>query len=357
MPIPTFSRSAASLCRSSFVFGLCFVSWISSAAAQDAGTPVGPFRTQSIELKSGWNAVYLEVEPLDTNPAALFEGTPVEIVAAYFRPSTSLEFIDSPSQLIGDRKGWSVWYAPERDDALLSTLNSLQAHRAYLIYTEADFTWNCSGSPYFDQVQWYANAYCLVGFPVDAANAPTVQNFFAGAAAHQPLKIYRMVNGRWALISDPAATLMEKGRAYWAKSYGASEFSGPFRVEFSGSASGGLIYNESTKARRLILRNVSSYPQEITLTVEAGATGKIPMAYVITALNASENVIDKISIPMPEVLTIPSIEPGAAVALDLEVVHEQVSDALLGSNIVIRSDAGLRVDVPVISIRRDLANP
>jgi hypothetical protein len=267
-----------------------------------------------------------------------------------------MEFIDSPSALIGDRKGWSVWYAPDRDDALLSNLNSLQAHRAYLIYSEEDFTWNCSGSPYFDRVQWYANAFCLVGFPIDASSAPTVANFFAGAEAHQPLKIYRMVDGRWALISDPAATLMEKGRAYWAESQGASEFAGPLRVEFEGESNGGLIYNESTRIRRLVIRNVSTYPQELTFTLEAGATGLVPLAYVITALNASENAIDRISVPMPEAMSIPSLEPGEVIALDLQIVQEQITEPVLGSNLVIRSDAGLRVDVPVISIRRDLAD-
>lgn len=356
MQILTFYRSLTVNYALAVALGLSALLPMGSLKGQEI-EGVGPFRTQTIALEAGWNAVYLEVEPLESDPTVLFAETPVEIAAAYFRPSSSLEFIESPDDLVGDRKGWSVWYAPERDDALLSNLYSLQAHRAYLIYSEEDYTWNCSGAPYFDTARWSANAFCLVGFPIDAANAPTVENFFSGAKAHQPLKIYRMIDGRWALISEPAATLMEKGRAYWTESKGASEFSGPFKVEFKGSSSGGLIFKESSQVRRVVIRNVSTYPQEFVLALEAGAKGKVPLAYVITALNASENAIDSLSVPMPDGLAIRSIEPGEAVALDLEIVQEQVTEPLLGSNLVIRSDAGLRVDVPIISIRRDLANP
>ncbi|MGZ0707127.1 hypothetical protein ACWPKO_02180 [Coraliomargarita sp. W4R53] len=345
--------------RQSFVgslFIICSVFFLSgmTTQAQVGAAGVGPFRTQTIQLKAGWNAVYLEVEPLDTEPSVLFLETPIGIAAGYFRPSTSMEFLDSPADLIGDRKGWSVWYAPERDDALLTDLYSMQAHRAYLIYSNEDYTWSLRGIPYFDSVQWYANSFCLVGFQIDAANAPTLSNFFAGAAAHQPLNIYRMVDGRWARISAPAATLMESGVAYWAQSTGASDFSGPFEVNFSGAAVGGLVFTEASQQRRLEITNVSDYPQDFSISLEAGETGLIPLAYIIQGLNASANVMDSISVPFPAELVVRSIEPGEAFALELEVFSELVSANKLGSNLVITSDAGLRVDVPILSIRSDL---
>lgn len=67
------------------------------------GSGVGPFKTQTIDLRAGWNAIYLELEPLQAEPNVLFDGTPIEIAASYFRPVTSMEFFESPSQLLGDR--------------------------------------------------------------------------------------------------------------------------------------------------------------------------------------------------------------------------------------------------------------
>ena len=40
-------------------------------------------RTQSITLHKGWNAVYLQVDPTNSKPAACFQGTPVSIAASY----------------------------------------------------------------------------------------------------------------------------------------------------------------------------------------------------------------------------------------------------------------------------------
>ena len=56
-----------------------------------AGDGIGPFRTQTIQLEAGWNAVYLEIEPRKGEPSALFAGTPIEIAAAYMRPVTAME--------------------------------------------------------------------------------------------------------------------------------------------------------------------------------------------------------------------------------------------------------------------------
>ena len=326
-------------------------STVHSQASADA---VGTLRTQAIDLEAGWNAVYLEIEPLETNPSALFAGTPIEILASHFRPSTPMEFIDNPAELIGERKSWSVWYAPERDDALLSDLYSVRAHRGYLIYSNETFTWNVVGSPYFGAVEWYANSHCLVGFQSDPINAPTLASFFSGARAHTPLRIYQMVEGRWERVTDPASTLMESGEAYWVYCEGASDFAGPFQIDFAGASSGGLIFNENSQQRRIEVTNVADYPQDFALTLQPGANGRIPLAYVVRGLNASERVLDDINVPFPETLTITSIEPGESFGLDITILGGQVNAATLGSNLVVTSDAGMRADVPILSIRKDL---
>jgi hypothetical protein len=316
---------------------------------------VGFSRTQVIELEAGWNAVYLEVEPVETDPTALFAGSPIEIVASYFRPVTGMEFIDSPNEVISDRKGWNVWYAPERADALLTDLFAIQAHHAYLIHVEEAYTWELTGIPYFAKTKWHPNAHNLVGFFVDTATAPTVSNFFSGADAHAPIQIYRMIQGRWALIDQPESTLMEQGVAYWAYSEGASDFSGPLELEFSSSSSGGFVFTSNDTSETLIVKNTATYPLELTLTLEAGSTGQVPLAYEVLAINTDEKPMDNLVIPFQESLSIGPLEPGKSFALDLRMVQSDVSSPITISNLKIVTDAGQRADVPVVYIRSDLA--
>lgn len=318
---------------------------------------VGPFRTQTIQLEAGWNAVYLEIEPLKGEPSALFAGTPIEIAAAYFRPVTAMEFIDSPTDVLPDRKGWNVWYAPAREDALLSNLHAIQAHHAYLLYTETAYTWALRGTPFHASAQWHPNAFSLVGFPIDAAEQPTVANFFAGSAAHNPLKIYRLVNGSWALITNPSQVMMKPGAAYWVYSKGASGFRGPLTVDFKTRAAGGLVFKDAADTKQLEIRNVSSFPQDLTLTLQAGKNGLLPLAYVVRVLDGPNQPIESVSVPFPSSLELGPLEPGQAFLLDLEVAQEAVTAAVMGTTLSISTTAGPRIEVPLISIRADLAKP
>lgn len=325
-----------------------------AAHAQSESVAVGPFRTQKIELKTGWNAVYLEVEPLDSDPVALFLGTPIEIVASYFRPASSAEFIESPSELISNRENWSVWYAPERDDALLSNLFAVQGHRAYLIYLGEDYTLSIDGGPTLGGTQWHPNAYSLVGFQIEASEQPTMASFFAGEEAQTPLKIYKMVAGRWVLVTNPESEMLEAGVAYWAYSDGASDFSGPLDVELAAGSQGGLLYTESSGARRVVIRNVGITPQTLTFSLTAGNAGLLPMAYVVTVLNPEDTGIEEQSVPLPESFTLGPLEAGQAFALELEVNQSEVTQPIQSALLTISSDAGVRRQIPIVSLRRDL---
>ncbi|MGJ8649121.1 MAG: hypothetical protein ACSHX4_02065 [Opitutaceae bacterium] len=330
--------------------------FIPTAQAQEDASAILS-RTQTIELTAGWNAVYLELEPLDSTPTDLFDGTPIEIVAGYFRPVTAMEYIDSPSDVLPDRKGWNVWYAPERDDALLSDLYQIQAHHAYLIYTEEDYTWNLVGTPFYDTVNWFPNAYSLVGFHVNAAEQPSIANFFENAEAHTPLKIYKMISGRWSLVTNPESTLIEPGVAYWAYSEGASDFSGPLKVTFADESSGGLRFTDYVDTVRIVISNTSIYPQHLTITQQPGSNGSVPLAYVARVGNGPNNTLEPVSIPLPQTLQLGPLEAGQAFALTLEVVREQLNTAVTSSSLSIASDAGVIAELPVISIRSDLLQP
>src|SRR5436190_2070422 len=168
-------------------------------------------RTQTISLHKGWNAVQLMVTPTDPTPATVFSGTPIAIAATYFGATSSAQFIQNPTSTEWKKEGWGVWYAPARADGFLSTLNGIAGNRAYLIYSKQDFTWNVTGEVSFAKVQWKSDSFNLVGFCLDPNSPPTFDKFFKGSTAHQPGRIYRLVNDQWVLVSSTAATTMKSG--------------------------------------------------------------------------------------------------------------------------------------------------
>ena len=83
-----------------------------------------------------------------------------------------------------------------------------------------------------------------------------------------------MQAGKWALITEPESTIMEPGAAYWTESDGASDFSGPLYVDFDSSATGGMVFTPDTSVQNIIFKNVSLFPQELSLTLQAGSPAK-----------------------------------------------------------------------------------
>ena len=354
MHYSTISRAPLLGLAQSISAYIVIVSALSSLWAEESAVGVAPSRTQVIELAEGWNSVYLEVEPVETDPDELFFDTPIEIAAAYLRPVTSQQFVEGPTQVLSDPKGWNVWYSPSREDALLTNLYDIQAHRSYLLFSKEAFTLNLSGIPYYGTAEWHPTAYSLVGFPIDAAQAPTVENFFSGVDAHEDLKIYRMVSGVWQLITNPSATLMESGVAYWTYAAGDSIFEGPLQVDFRSESLGGLVYTSGSGAQRLVFTNVSLYPQSLDFTVEPGEQGSIPLAYEVLDYNGEVDSVTQRLDPLGDSLSVPALEAGQSMVLNLQVIQSQVTAPLSAATLIIFSDAGLRIEVPIVNVRSDL---
>ena len=129
----------------------------SSAATTDAATT-----TQTFTLLAGWNAIYLEVEPINTSPLVnigpergpghgareVHRGDGVRRPAATRRlesvwtwntPTSQIDYIVDPSEGLWDAPGWKR-YIPEGNigpdgvsRAFLTDLANLHANTAYLV--------------------------------------------------------------------------------------------------------------------------------------------------------------------------------------------------------------------------------
>ncbi|MCI0541808.1 MAG: hypothetical protein L0Z50_41965, partial [Verrucomicrobiales bacterium] len=171
------------------------------------------------------------VEPQVENPKELFAQSPVEIVAAFFPNRTPVYFPRNPVDHPWQEENWNVWYAPSREDAFLSNLHTFLGHQGYLIYSASDFVLKVTGRADYKPIRWQPDSLNFVGFGLDPQAPPTFQKFFAGSKAHHERRIFRLEEGRWALLRDPANTRMRAGEACWVECFGASDYQGPVTVK------------------------------------------------------------------------------------------------------------------------------
>jgi hypothetical protein len=172
-------------------------------------------RTQTLALAAGWNAVFLEVDPTESEPAILFAAHPVDVVATLGTPTPAAQFVRNAGVDLFKAYGWAVWYAPARPDAFLSTLYAVQGGKAYLIHATTNAALTVSGTVPPLQMNWIPDAFNFAGFAVQNPGAPTFEQFFGGSTAHQHNRIYRLVNGTWRQVLDPGAQTMRAGEAFW----------------------------------------------------------------------------------------------------------------------------------------------
>jgi hypothetical protein len=88
---------------------------------------------QTVVLRPGWNAVFLELQPEPRECDVLFAGMPVESVWAWNRRFTPIQFIQDPSKLIPGQPDWLTYVPSSHPARATMNLFTLQGNRAYLI--------------------------------------------------------------------------------------------------------------------------------------------------------------------------------------------------------------------------------
>jgi len=310
---------------------------------------VATLRTQTLALHRGWNSVFLEVTPPETDPSAVFTNLPVQIVAAHFPISSAVQFIKDPGTIPWKKDGWGVWYSSKRADSFLSTLHAVDGNKAYLIYADQDCTWGVAGYVNFDPLRWKNDSYNHVGFGVDAVSPPTFQKFFASSKAHQQMKVFRLENDHWTLVQDPITETLHSGEAYWVFCKGSSDFQGPLNVRLP--AGTGVLFADSALTCTVVFRNDSSDPLKVSFESVAPA---LPLTYVVRAIGDAAMV--DVPLTLPQKLSLPMIESAALSSLKLELRREQLTTASASALLKVTTDAGTEVWIPVSASRSDLSN-
>ncbi len=283
--LPSMKRSFWSLGWLGAVLLAGFVAHASTAQAQIA--------PQTITLAPGWNAVWLEVEPVypagDSKagqakaPADVFNNTAIDIVATPKPLAGSAEFFGSePGSVSGistfNKEDWLQW--KRTDPVGANNLSMVFGNRPYLIHTtgNAAVTLALSGKVRFFRPKWAADRYNLLGFGLEGTR--TFSDFFGPSGTKHPVdKIFTLnPSGSWVKVT-PGQT-MEPGKAYWIFSVGASTYMGPVAVDFDQSSTGSLNYGGPVDAVKV--GNESLDLKELTFT-NYGSASATPTATAISA--------------------------------------------------------------------------
>jgi hypothetical protein len=310
-------------------------------------------RTQVISLAAGWNAVFLEVEPLDTAPAKVFAGHPVDIAAAYFPHEAPTQFVTNPGTQLFKGLGWGVWYAADRPDAFLKTLNAIYGQQAYLIHTTAAFEWRVEGLVAMPKVKWQPNSYNLTGFSMRSQGTPTFAEFFSPSKAHQGKPVYRLTEGVWRKVINPSAEAMKSGEAFWIYCDGPSDYQGPLTVETA--PRDGILVLDS--AGSLILRNQTDHPVTPLMEHITVDQKPVPLSIRVRILGDSEEAVKSAAAEKPAsnwTQPMPAMEASAALAIPFEARRREMSSWQQCSLLKISTDMGTELWVPVLAMRKDL---
>jgi hypothetical protein len=318
------------------------------AVAMVAPVKADLIRTQTINLHKGWNSIFLQVTPANTNADAVFAGTPISIVTTYFGANSTVEFIQNPGTIKWKQDGWGAWYAPGRPDSFLSSLAVIHGNRPYLVYSQQDFTWTVQGTASFQRVRWKSNSFNLVGFCLDDQSPPTFAKFFAGSAAHKPYKIYQLVNDQWTQVIDPVRTTMKSGEAYWVYCTGTSDYQGPLMTKLASSQ--GIVFGENGEAW-ISLSNQSTDPMSIKVETISSDVG-LPLAYTIRGVSPGH--IQDVTLDLPQTYQLDSLEAGQTTGFWLKLRREKLTQTIQTTLLKISTDNGVQVWVPVTGAQSDL---
>jgi hypothetical protein len=306
-------------------------------------------RTQTVSLHTGWNSVYLEVDPTNAKPDVCFQGTPVSIVASYVGDGSAVQYVQNPTtNSVNKNHGWSVWYAPDRADAFLTGLFSLNANQAYLIFSQSDYVWPVTGKSVLSAVKWKPNSFNLAGFPLNEVSPPTFAQFFSPSTAHHPYRFYRLINSQWTLVDNAQTTQMHSGEAAWIYCTGGSDYQGPLDVK---PQSGQQALISGVNSTGVLLANKTGNP--LTVKIENfTSSAALPLAFVLRAVTES-NVISA-SYDLPATYNAPVFEASESRGLWLTLRPEKMAGTTETTVLKITTDLGTECWLPVTGNRSEL---
>jgi hypothetical protein len=308
-----------------------------------------PTQTQTFDLRPGWNAIYLEVQPAANTPTEVFNGVPLESVWTLRTPTFSVQFIQNPGEPISSNAEWLRFIPTNRVESFQNTLFRIAPHQAYLVKVTgaAPVTLRVTGQPLLRPLTWKPDAYVLTGLPVDTAAPPSFASFFRGSKAHYDSAVRRLqtiyrlnAGGDWTPVDPDDRTAA--GEAFWVFTRGSSEYQGPFSTRVL--AGDGLEFGSNVPRLGLTLANLTSSNLNLTLR-DIVAPGANLLSY--SSLNVT-NGMEYLPLPTPFSV---SLAPGDSTVLFLTIRRQAMAGPNYETVLEATDGAGTHFLVPVTAAK------
>ncbi len=280
--------------------------------------------TQTISLNPGWNSIFLEVTPADTNVADVFSNPSIMSVWTPRVRNSTVAFIQNPNAPPFNTTGWMMYMPTNHPQSVNNDLYTVTVNTPYMVQVggTTPVTVTVTGRPSLLASPFTPDAYTMRGFPVDPGNPPSFQTFFQSSPAHfnsgaGPLTtIYRLnlLNGLWqqANPGDP----MGRGIGYWVYTTGASSYMAPLTA--SCPVGGGLDFGQQAFELDMPLQNTTSNAMTVTITDLGG-----PPCPLVYAAITNTTTQAKAWLPLPLSLTT-NVPAGGTTLLQLGVQRSQI---------------------------------
>jgi hypothetical protein len=291
---------------------------------------------QTIELKPGWNAVYVELEPFNNNIESIFNGVAIDSVWRWIPKDIGKDFILDPNEGLLNLDGWFGYFPEPKPEAFLSNLYTISANTAYLI--KLDDTVNRSititGTPRLTKIKWRSNSFTFSGLPVVSGNEPSFGDYFSGSTAHSGQPIYKLSSaGVWELVSDPQIEVTKSGEAYWIFTQGPSSYQGLMDITLQQGES--LDYRAAFTEMDFAISNLSDVTNFVTLTRLSGNT--MPMKFKL--VDSETGDVAWPNLPTNKVY---ELQPGEEVFVTLAVDRNNFTEDRMEQVLSISSEQGIR---------------
>lgn len=236
--------------------------------------------TQTISLKTGWNAVYLHVDAsYDSLPNLIGAdlSNPIFEVWRWLPTISTAQFVQSPLQPVANAQ-WASW---NRNAATDQLLQRLIGNSAYLVRSASNYTWTVKGKPLPPVYEWTTTGLNFLGFPTQPTTPPTFDAFLSQAPTLQAnAEVYYYPGGELG-SNNPAklyylrSQTVTRGQAYWIRSGTLyNRYYAPFELGLSGSA---MDFSTNQNTVSLRLRNLTASSLTVNLQLvasEAPPTGQ-----------------------------------------------------------------------------------
>jgi hypothetical protein len=237
---------------------------------------------ETMMLKNGWNAIYLESTPTNALCDAFFEGAPVERVASYQSDaySSTRQIADDGSTIDQKPLSYRVWVP---GDETASTLTALRGGCVYLIYAKDVWTTTFLGVPAAPRQTWRATSgetgfMNLVGVSADTNASMTAKAYFGEGPFGTANGIAYQIKG--TKESEPtfskflnARVTMQGGKAYALTATKDGDWPGVVGVQGDG-----VVFGTDANYASITVRNcgTTNHVFKFSISASADETESVP---------------------------------------------------------------------------------